>query len=195
MIARCDPRTRLPDACSRVELVGATRPLRRCQGRRAAARGRGAAPHERPASADLARPCRAQRAEQAATRPTAPDAAGVTPNAAALARPTRCPTLDLPTPIARPSRHHSADPGPRATDGARESPLGLPKDPRRAGRTRPFRRRLNGLEDPEGRGTRSRAPTGRSDLATVPVRRPTRSSPSTSPTSTPCACAASMCSW
>ena len=53
--------------------------------------------------------------------------AGVTPNAAALARPTRCPTLDLPTPIARPSRHHSADPGPRATDGARESPLGLPR--------------------------------------------------------------------
>jgi len=88
---------------------------------RAAARGRGAAPHERPASADLARPCRAQRAEQAATRPAAPDAAGVTPNAAALARPTRCPTLDLPTPIARPSRHHSADPGPRATDG-RENP-------------------------------------------------------------------------
>ena len=40
-------------------LAGAARPLRRHQGRRdsdAASRGRGAAPHERPASADLARP-------------------------------------------------------------------------------------------------------------------------------------------
>src|SRR6185437_4853130 len=34
----------------------------------------------------------------------------------------------------------------------------------------PARRRLNRLDDPEERRTRSRAPTGRSDLAAVPLR-------------------------
>ena len=97
-------------------------------------------------------------------------AAGVAPNATALARPARRPPLDLPAPTTRPTTHRTGDPGPRAADGPRESPLGLQTDPGRVGRTRPFRGRLDCLEDLEGRGTRSRAPTGRADLATVPVR-------------------------
>src|SRR6476660_5664832 len=71
MIARCGPRTRLPDARSRAGLAGAARPLRRGQARRdpdASARGRGTAPHEHPADTDLARPRRAQRTEQTAAR-------------------------------------------------------------------------------------------------------------------------------
>src|SRR5687767_1712036 len=97
-----------------------------------------------------------------------PAAVGVTPNAAALARPTRCATLDLPAPTTRPTTHRTADSDPGAADGPRESPLGLPKSSGRAGRTRPYRCRLDRLEDPAGRGARSGSPTGRSDLATVP---------------------------
>src|SRR4051812_18063105 len=62
------------------------------------------------------------------------------------------------------------DPGPRPADGPRESTLGLQTDPERVARTRPFRGRLDRLEDLEGSGARSRTPTVRSDLATVPVR-------------------------
>ena len=173
MIARCGPRTRLPDARSRAELAGAARPLRRRQGRRdpdAASRGRRAAPHQPPASADLARPRRAQRTEQAAARPAAPAAAGDAPNPAALARPARRPPLDLPAPTTRPTTHPAADPGPGAADGPRESPLGLQTHPGRADRPRPFRRRLDRLEDHEGRGTRSGSPPLGADLAAVPVR-------------------------
>src|SRR5512133_490993 len=173
MIARCGLRTRLPDAYSRAELAGAARPLRRGKGRRdprAASRGRGAAPHERPASADLARPGGAQRAEQADACLIAPAAAGVTPNPAALACPARRPPLDLPAPPTGSTTHPAADPGPGAADGPRESALGLQTHPGRADRPRPFRRRLNRVDDPEVRRTRSRAPEGRSDLATIPGR-------------------------
>ena len=55
---------------------------------------------------------------------------GLTPNAAALARPTRRPPLDLPAPTTRPTTHPTTDPGPGAADGPRESPLGLQTDPR-----------------------------------------------------------------
>ena len=152
MIARCGLRTRLPDARSGAGLAGAARPLRRHQGRRdsdAASRGRGAAPHERPASADLARPRGAQRAGQAVACPAAPAAAGVTPNPAALARQPRCPPLDLPATTARPTTYPAADPGVRAADGPRESPLGVQAHPGRSGRSRPHRGRLDRL--PPGR--------------------------------------------
>ena len=152
MIARCGLRTRLPDARSGAGLAGAARPLRRHQGRRdpgAASRGRGAAPHERPAGADLARPRGAQRAGQAAACPAAPAAAGVTPNPAALARQPRCPPLDLPATTARPTTYPAADPGVRAADGPRESPLGVQAHPGRSGRSRPHRGRLDRL--PPGR--------------------------------------------
>ena len=109
--------------------------------------GRRAAPHQPPASAHLARPRRAQRAEQAAAHPATPDATGLAPDAAALARPARRPTLDLPAPTARPTTHPAPDPGPRATNGPRESPLGVQAHPGRAGRPRPFARRLDGLEN------------------------------------------------
>ena len=69
MISRCGLPTRLPDARSHAELAGAARPFRRGQGRRdprAASRDRRAAPQQLPASVDLARPRRTQRAEQAA---------------------------------------------------------------------------------------------------------------------------------
>src|SRR6185436_17915394 len=95
---------------------------------------------------------------------------GVAPNAIALAPPARRPPLDLPAPTVRPTTHRTGDPGPRAADGPRESPLGLQTDPRRVGRTRPYHGSLEGLEDLEGSGARSRAPTVRADLATVPVR-------------------------
>ena len=78
--------------------------------------------------------------------------------------------------------------------GPRESPLGLQTNTGRADRPRPPRGRLDRLDDPQGRGARSRAPTLRSDLATVPAHRPTRSLRSTSPTSIPCSCAASTSS-
>ena len=58
--------------------------------------------------ADLARPRRPQRAEQAAAHPAAPAAARLTPNPAALARPARRPPLDLPATTTRPTaRRHS----------------------------------------------------------------------------------------
>ena len=199
MIARCGLRTRLPDARSGAGLAGAARPLRRHQGRRdsdAASRGRGAAPHERPASADLARPRGAQRAGQAVACPAAPAAAGVTPNPAALARQPRCPPLDLPATTARPTTYPAADPGVRAADGPRESPLGVQAHPGRAGRSRPHRGRLDrlppgrdwsGQDEGEERCGRNwgrdsavhatparRAPTGSwADTAFLPTRSPT----------------------
>ena len=128
MIACCGPRTLLPDACSRAELAGAARPLRCRQRRRdphAATRSRHPAPHQSPTDIHLARPCRAQRAEQAAACPAAPAAAGDAPKPAALARPPRRPTLDRPKPTTRPTTHRTADPSSRAADGPRESPMGL----------------------------------------------------------------------
>jgi hypothetical protein len=89
----------------------------------------GAAPHERRAGADLAGPRPAQRAEQTAACLSAPAAAGVTPNPAALARSTRRPPLDLPAPTTRPTTHRTGDPRPRAADGPREPPLGLQANP------------------------------------------------------------------
>src|SRR6185503_1044449 len=74
-------------------------------------------------------------------------------NPAALARPARRPPLDLSPPIARPNTHRTADPGPRAADGPRESSLGLQTHPGQAGRTRPSRGRLDRLEDPQRRRT------------------------------------------
>jgi hypothetical protein len=56
---------------------------------------------------------------QAAACPAAPGAAGVTPNAVALALPTRCPPLDLPAQKTGPTTHPTTDPRPRATDGPR----------------------------------------------------------------------------
>src|SRR5215212_2324554 len=112
--------------------------------------------------AQVARPRRAQRAEQATADPTAPTAARVASNPAALARPARCPSLDLSPPIARPTTHRTADPGPRAADGPRESSLGLQTHPGRAGRTRPRGGRLDRLDDPQERQAEPCAPTIRS---------------------------------
>jgi hypothetical protein len=70
---------------------------------------------QHPANADLARPRRAQRAEQAAASHTAPAAAGVTPDPAALARPPRRPPVDLLATPAGPTTYRTADPGPRRT--------------------------------------------------------------------------------
>src|SRR5689334_7806068 len=113
---------------------------------------------------------RVQRAVQAAARPRAPDAAGLTPNPVALARRSRRPTLDLPAPPTGPTTHRSSDPSPGTEDGPRESSMGLQEDPGRAGRPRPHRRRIDRLDDPEERRPPSRASTSRADLATVPVR-------------------------
>jgi len=84
MIARRDLETRVLDARSRAGLAGAPCPLRRRAD--ATARGRRAAPHQPSPEDVVARPCRDQRPEQAAACDAAPDAAGVTPHTAALAR-------------------------------------------------------------------------------------------------------------
>src|SRR5688572_2768838 len=81
--------------------------------------------NSRPALTWLDRAVLSQRAGQAVTRPGAPGAAGIAPNAVALARPARRPPLDLPAPTTRPSTHPTANPRPGAADGPRESPLGL----------------------------------------------------------------------
>src|SRR6185312_5541931 len=137
----------------------ATRPLRHRQGRRdphAATRSRGAAPRQPTTNLHLARPRRTQRIEQTASGPAAAAATGVTPNAAALARPARRPPLDLPAPTTRPTTHRTPDPGSGAADGPRESPLGLPTNSRRVGRTRPYLGRLDRLDDPQDAGEASR---------------------------------------
>jgi hypothetical protein len=198
MIARCGLATRVLDARSRAGLAGPAHPLRRGQGRRdphSATRSRRAAPHQPPTNPHLARPRRAQRPEQTAARAAAADAAGLTPHVAALAPPARRPTLDLPAPTTRPTTHATADPGPRAEDGPRESPMGLPTHTRRAGRPRPHRRRLHRLEDHERRRARSPHPDGlaRPGASSCPPK-PTPSSLSTSPTSTPSSYAASTSS-
>ena len=59
------------------------------------------------------------------TAPAAPDTTRLTPNAAALACPPRRPPLDLPAPTTGATTHCTADPGARAADGPRESPLWL----------------------------------------------------------------------
>src|SRR4029079_399923 len=53
---------------------------------------------------------RVQRAVQAAARPRAPDAAGLTPNPVALARRSRRPTLDPPAPPTGPTHHRRHTP-------------------------------------------------------------------------------------
>src|SRR6185503_2123754 len=82
----------------------------------------------------------------------------------------RRPPLDLPAPTTRPTTHRTPDPGPGAADGPRESPLGLPTNSRRVGRTRPYLGRLDRLDDPQERRARSGASTVRPDLATVSLR-------------------------
>jgi hypothetical protein len=49
--------------------------------------------------------------------PAAPVAAGIAPNAAALARPARRPPLTYPRRRPGQTTHRTADPGPRAADG------------------------------------------------------------------------------
>ena len=118
----------------------------------------------------MARPRRPQCTEQAAPSPASPAATGLTEDPAALARAPRCTPLDLPAPSTRPTTHITADPGAGVADGAGKSQLGLQKDSGRAGRTRPFDRRIDGVGDLEGRGSRSRPTTVRAYLATVPHR-------------------------
>src|SRR6187200_2158330 len=57
----------------------------------------------------------------------------VAPNPPTLARPTRCPTLDLPAPTTRPATYPAADPGFGAADGPRQSSMGIQAHPGRAG--------------------------------------------------------------
>jgi len=197
MIAGCGLRTRVLDARSRVGMAGPARALRHDKRHRdpdPPTRSRRAALHQPPPKDVLARPRRTQRTEQTAARPVAPATAGLAPHAAALAPPPRRPTLDLPAPTTRPTAHRCADPGARATHGPRESSLGLPKNPRRIGWTRPHCRRLNRVEDLEEPGLdpapRQSGPSRRQFLseqvhAILAVD---------SPMSTPSSCASSTCS-
>ena len=199
MISRCGLPTRVPDARPRSELAGAARPVRRRQGRRdprAAARGRRAAPTQPAPDTDVARPGVPQRLRQAAAHPA-------TTSSGWSHRARCCDGMPSSSPAAGPihGEHPAAQRSPQsdsrsgAADGAGEPKVGLPPNPRRARRARPPDRRVDSLEDPQGRRHRSCSAPVRTDLATVPApRRPTRSSPSTSPTSTPSSCAASTSS-
>jgi hypothetical protein len=72
----------------------------------------------------------------------------------------RRPPVDLPAPTTRPTTHSSSNPDSGAADSPGESPLGLPADTGRAGRTRPYRGHLDRLESPQGRRARSHATPG-----------------------------------
>jgi hypothetical protein len=104
----------VPDARPRAELAGAARTFRGGQGRRdlgAAPRGCRAAPTQPAPDAELGRPRAAQRAEPAPPGRSAPAAARVTENFAALARPARRPPLELSATTTRPP-HHVANGSP-----------------------------------------------------------------------------------
>ena len=135
MIACCGLATRLPDTRPHAGLAGPSRPIRHGQGRRdpgAPSRGRRTAPTQPAPDLDLRRPRRPQCTGQAATHAATSVTARHAEDPAALARPTRRPTLDLPETPPRPPAHSTADPGAGATDGGREPQLGLPTHPRRA---------------------------------------------------------------
>src|SRR6476619_6698715 len=99
MIFRRGLPTCVPDPHPSAELAGAARPLRRRQGRgdpRPPPRSHRAAPTPPAPEADLAGPRHPLRVDQTAPTPAAPAAARLTPDSAALARPTGRPPLDLP---------------------------------------------------------------------------------------------------
>ena len=196
-ISRRGPSTRVPDARPRAELAGAARPLRRNQGRRdpgAPPRSRRAAPTQPAPEAELGRPRAAQRAEPTAPRRCAgcgsshpePCCAGTPSSSRRWTYPRRQPGRP---PVAQP------DPGAGAADGPGEPRWGY--------------RRIQG--ELVGLGHQIAASTVWTILKTTgldPAPRrsgptwhqfltaqPTRSSPSTSPTSTPSSCAASTSSW
>jgi hypothetical protein len=173
MISRCGPPTRLPDARPRRELAGAARPIRRGQGRRdprAATRGRRPAPTQPAPGTDVGRPGVPQRLGQAAAHAATPTPAGLATNTAAMVCPARGPPLDLPATTPGPTTHRATRAGAGAADGPREPTVGIPPHPRRTGRARPPDRRVNGVEDLEGRRHRSRSAPVRTDLAAVPGR-------------------------
>jgi len=90
----------------RAELAGAARPIRRDQGRRdpgAPTRGRRATPTPPTPDRDLDRPRVPQRAQQTAAHAASPAPARHAEDPAALARPPRRPTLDLPATTPEPT--------------------------------------------------------------------------------------------
>ena len=198
MIARCGLPTRLPAARPRAELAGTTRPIRRSQGRRdpgAPSRGRRTASTQPTPDADLARPRRPQRAEQTATHPAAPAAARVTREPCCAGTPTSSPAAG-PTRDDNQAAHppHSRS-GPWCCGWPARTPPGATDASRASSSDSATRSPL----PPSGRSSR---PPASIPLRYGPARpggsswprRPTRSSRSTSPTSTPSSYAASTSS-
>jgi hypothetical protein len=126
MISGCGLPTRLPAPHPRAELAGAARPHRGSQGRRdpgPASRSRRAAPTQRAPEAELDRPRTAQCTEPTATGRATTAAARLTPDPAALARPTGRPPLDLPATTPWPTTRRATRPGAGVADGPGESQL------------------------------------------------------------------------
>ena len=124
-------------------------------------------------------------------RPPSPDRPGPMSTEDRL-RSLGSPPLDLPAPTTGPTTHRTADPGPGAADGPRESRAGATDGSRASWSDSAIRLPPR----PSGRSSRPRVSIRRHDGPGRPgdsscPRRPTRSSRSTSPTSTPSSCAAS----
>ena len=69
----------------------------------------------------------------------------------------------------RPSSDPPEHPGTRPTAGPQEPWLGVPKDPRRTGRTRHKGRSVHRVGDPQGQRHQPRPAADRADLVTIPA--------------------------
>jgi hypothetical protein len=69
----------------------------------------------------------------------------------------------------RPASDPPEHPGPGPSAGPREPRLGVPQDPRRAGRTRRKGRSIHRVGDPQGQRHRSRPAADRADLVAIPA--------------------------
>ena len=149
MISRCGLPTRVPVARPRAELADAARTFRGSQGRGdlgASSRGRRAAPTQPAPDTELGRPRAAQRPEPAPAGQSAPAAARVTENPAALARPAGRPPLELSATTTWPPNHVANGSGAGVADGPGEPTVGVPTHPRRAGRPRPSDLRVHRVD-------------------------------------------------
>ena len=139
-----------------------------------------APPARRPATAAAGPPAPDLSGPGTARGPAQRDTQSAAPGAAAAVHPRHDPALAArhhPPPLGRqiqawqdrppghPPEHQG--PGPPASQG--EPRMGIPQDPRRAGRPGGHRRRVDRMGDPQGQRHRPRAATDRANLVAVPA--------------------------